>query len=168
MRADGKRSFLTDKVKSAGDLARELAAVRAKGGRVVFTNGCFDILHYGHVRYLEKARRLGDFLVVGVNSDLSVRRLKGPSRPVNRQRFRAAVVAALESVDGVVIFSEDTPLALIKKLKPDVLAKGGDWKKKDIIGSDFVEGRGGKVIPIAFEKGFSTTSIINNCQGNRR
>jgi len=168
MRAGGKRSFLTDKVKSAGELARELAAVRAKGGRVVFTNGCFDILHYGHVAYLEKARRLGDFLVVGINSDLSVRRLKGPSRPVNHQRFRAAVVAALESVDGVVIFGEDTPLALIKKLKPDVLAKGGDWKKKNIVGSDFVEGRGGRVVPIAFEKGFSTTSIINNCQGNRR
>lgn len=163
MRACRAGAVLEDKIKTPGVLGRELAKLRSRGKRIVFTNGCFDILHYGHVKYLEKAARKGDVLVVGLNSDASVRRLKGPDRPVNRQRCRAVVLAALESVDYVAIFGEDTPLGLIKRLKPDVLVKGGDWNKRDIVGSDFVLSRGGTVETIRFEKGHSTTTIIHNC-----
>jgi rfaE bifunctional protein nucleotidyltransferase chain/domain len=151
---------LAAKILPREKLSRRLAALRSRGKKIVFTNGCFDILHYGHVKYLEKAGRKGDILVVGVNSDSSVRRLKGSGRPVNSQVCRAAVIAALESVDYVTIFPEDTPLALIRSLLPDVLVKGGDWNKKDIVGSDVVENLGGKVFSISFEKGFSTTKII--------
>ncbi|MGE5307617.1 MAG: D-glycero-beta-D-manno-heptose 1-phosphate adenylyltransferase [Deltaproteobacteria bacterium] len=165
MRAGGTGSLLESKIKDPGRLERLLSSLRSKGKRIVFTNGCFDILHYGHVKYLEKARKQGDVLVVAVNSDDSVRRLKGPSRPVNGQRYRQAVLAALQSVDYVTVFTEDTPKSLIARLKPDVLVKGGDWKKSDIVGSDIVEKRGGKVLSIGFEKGFSTTRIIKNCRG---
>lgn len=161
MRAGGKGIVLENKIKAPLQLQRELDRLRRRGKKIVFTNGCFDILHYGHVKYLEKAGRKGDVLVVGVNSDASVRRLKGPSRPVNSQRWRAAVLAALQSVDFVTFFDEDTPLELIRRLKPDVLVKGGDWKKKDIVGSGFVESLGGKVFSIGFEKGFSTTKVID-------
>jgi rfaE bifunctional protein nucleotidyltransferase chain/domain len=149
------------KILLSSALARKLAVARSRGERIVFTNGCFDILHYGHVKYLEQARKKGDVLVVAVNSDNSVRKLKGAGRPVNNQRCRAAVLAALESVNYVTIFNEETPLELIKRLKPDVLVKGGDWNKKDIVGSDVVERRGGQVFSIPFVKGFSTTKIIH-------
>ena len=135
-----------------------------KRKKVVFTNGCFDILHTGHVTYLEKARKLGDLLVVGVNSDASVRRLKGPTRPVNSQKDRARVLSSLRCVDRVVVFNEDTPEKLIRKIRPDVLVKGGDWKKKDVVGAPFVESYGGKVCLIAFVKGFSTTGILAKIQ----
>ena len=132
---------------------------RACGKRVVFTNGCFDILHVGHIRYLREAKSLGDILVVGLNSDASVRSLK-PGRPVNREADRAEVLAALSFVDHVVMFNEKTPEKLIKKIRPDVLVKGGDWKVKDIVGGDFVKSIGGKVKNIPFVKGYSTTSLI--------
>jgi rfaE bifunctional protein nucleotidyltransferase chain/domain len=167
MRAGRKRAVLEDKIASASRLAGKLAVLRARGKKVVFTNGCFDILHYGHVKYLQTAAGKGDILVVGVNSDSSVKRLKGPGRPVNSQRCRAAVLAALQSVDYVTIFNEDTPLALIKRLRPDVLVKGGDWKKQDIVGSELVERCGGRVLAIRFEKGFSTTRIITQIAGSR-
>lgn len=130
--------------------------------KLVFTNGCFDILHLGHVTYLAQARQLGDALVVGLNSDASVRRLKGPSRPVNDQNARAKVLAALECVDYVVFFEEDTPLNIITQVVPDVLVKGGDYSIDNIVGADFVMQNGGNVLTIPFVDGFSTTSIIEN------
>lgn len=129
---------------------------------VVFTNGCFDILHYGHITYLAQARQLGDLLVVGLNSDLSVRRLKGESRPINNENTRALMLAALEMVDYIVIFEEDTPYNLITNVKPNILVKGGDYTIDHIVGADFVQQRGGKVMTIPFVQGFSTTSIIDH------
>ncbi len=152
---------MTSKIKGALPLSKILAGLQSKGRRVVFTNGCFDILHPGHVSYLEKASRMGDVLVVGLNSDLSVKAIKGKGRPINKERDRAYVLSALSFVDYVTIFGEDTPLLLIKKLKPDVLVKGGDWKTKDIVGGDFVRSRGGRVVSIKFLKGYSTSSLIS-------
>jgi D-beta-D-heptose 7-phosphate kinase/D-beta-D-heptose 1-phosphate adenosyltransferase len=137
-----------------------LATWRAAGERIVFTNGVFDLLHYGHVEYLEEARALGDRLVVGVNSDASVRRVKGPSRPLIREDERAELLAALESVDLVLVFEDDTPLALIEEIAPDVLAKGGDWTLERIVGREFVEARGGTVVSIRLREGRSTTAIV--------
>lgn len=128
--------------------------------RVVFTNGCFDILHVGHTRYLKEARALGDLLVVGLNSDESVRGLKGPSRPVQSQADRGEILASLGSVDFVVIFSESTPNKLIEQVAPDVLVKGGDWPVEKIEGHKFVLARGGEVKSLPFHPGHSTTSLI--------
>ncbi len=134
---------------------------RLKSDRIVFTNGCFDILHRGHVEYLQEAAALGDRLVVGVNSDASVRRLgKGDDRPINDQDTRAKVLAALRCVDAVVIFDEDTPLELITALQPDVVAKGGDWKPEQIVGADVVKARGGEVRSLKLVDGFSTTALV--------
>jgi len=141
--------------------AKALAArVQTAGGLVVFTNGVFDLLHPGHVRYLQAARRLGDALILGVNSDRSVRANKGPERPINPEHERAEVLGALACVDLAVIFDEDTPYALISQLQPDVLVKGADWGEHDIVGRDVVEARGGRVVRMELSKGFSTTSLI--------
>ena len=148
------------KVKKLSSLKRIAVALKKKGRKIVFTNGCFDILHYGHVMYLEKARRSGDCLIVGINSDLSVKRIKGQHRPVVNEFDRARVLAGLESVDFVAIFNEETPLKLIQALKPDLLIKGSDWKNKGIVGSDFVKTYGGKVLTIKLAKGRSTTNLI--------
>ncbi len=137
-----------------------LAAWRAAGERIVFTNGVFDLLHRGHVEYLEDARALGDRLAVGVNSDASVQRLKGPSRPLIPEHERAELLVALESVDMVAIFGDDTPLALIEEVAPDVLAKGGDWALDRIVGRAFVEARGGSVVSVRLREGRSTTTIV--------
>lgn len=134
---------------------------KKEGKKIVFTNGCFDIIHAGHVDYLEKAKLLGDFLVVGLNSDKSVKRLKGEGRPVNSQEERKKVLSALKPVDLVIIFDEDTPERLIKEIKPDVLVKGGDWKIENIVGADFVKSYGGEVYTIEFVYNTSTTKIIN-------
>jgi len=128
--------------------------------KIVFTNGCFDVLHYGHARYLFEARKLGDILVVGLNSDDSVRRLKGETRPVNGEYERAYLLAALACVDYVTLFEEDTPEELIKVVKPDVLVKGGDYDIHNIVGADFVMQNGGTVTTIPFVEGFSSTHII--------
>ena len=128
--------------------------------RLVFTNGVFDIVHPGHVRYLRDARALGDALVVAVNSDRSVRANKGPGRPINPEQERAEVLAALASVDAVVLFDEDTPREVIARLQPDVLVKGSDWAASDIVGRDVVEARGGRVVRMDFAAGFSTTKLI--------
>jgi len=133
---------------------------KEKGKKIVFTNGCFDIIHAGHVDYLEKAKSLGTFLVVGLNSDESVKRLKGPTRPVNPVDQRKKVLQALKPVDLVIVFEEDTPERLIKEIKPDVLVKGGDWKIENIVGADFVMSYGGKVYTIDFVYDTSTTKII--------
>jgi len=153
-----------DRVKERLQLACILARLRSEGKKIVFTNGCFDLIHPGHVRYLEKARSLGDILVVAVNSDVSVRRLKGPQRPILSELERCEIVASLHCVDWVTVFSEDTPLQIIQELAPDVLVKGGDWAKDQIVGRDFVEARGGLVVAIDFEQGFSTSEIIRRIQ----
>ena len=142
--------------------AEELNSFRRDNAqkKIVFTNGCFDILHVGHKRYLQQAATLGDILVVGVNSDASVRRLKGPTRPVNNEQDRAEMLSALGFIDYVVIFDEDTPYELIKKIQPDVLVKGGDYKPEEVIGKDIVEARGGRLELISFVEGKSTTNII--------
>ncbi len=135
-------------------------ALKLHRQKIVFTNGCFDVLHYGHVRYLLEAKKLGDILVVGLNSDESVRRLKGPTRPVNGEKERAFVLAALACIDYVVIFGEDTPKELIETVIPDVLVKGGDYDLNNIVGADFVTRNGGTVTTIPFVEGFSSTHII--------
>ncbi len=149
----------------------ELAAILRKhqdeGRKVVFTNGVFDIIHRGHVEYLNRARELGDFLVVAINSDSSVKRIKGQTRPVVAEDDRAFVVSNLKSVDYVCIFGEDTPYEVIKVLQPDYLVKGADWKVDDVVGKDIVEGRGGKVVTIEYMKGRSTTNIINKILSGR-
>ncbi|MCK9594685.1 MAG: D-glycero-beta-D-manno-heptose 1-phosphate adenylyltransferase [Candidatus Omnitrophica bacterium] len=153
--------MLEAKVKSLRRLAKEVSRLRRQGKKVVFTNGCFDLLHYGHLKYLESARSAGDILVVGVNSDASVKRLKGPKRPIVGQKYRVRLIAGLECVDYAVVFGQDTPLEVIKTVKPDILVKGADWKRSQIVGGDFVAKNGGKVLTIKFEKGLSTTSLIN-------
>jgi D-glycero-beta-D-manno-heptose 1-phosphate adenylyltransferase len=137
-----------------------VAAHRARGETIVFTNGVFDLLHPGHVKYLQDARALGDTLIVGVNSDASVRRNKGPSRPITPEGERAEMLAALQAVDAVVIFDEDTPAEVIRALQPDILVKGADWAADQIVGRDTVEARGGRVVRIALEQGHSTTAIV--------
>ena len=137
------------------------AKVRNENHNVVFTNGCFDVLHRGHVTYLAAARDLGDCLVVGLNSDASVRRLKGESRPINNENDRSLVLAALSFIDYIILFEEDTPKNLIEQVRPDILVKGGDYKIEDIVGADFVQKNGGKVLTIPFVDGYSSTKIIN-------
>lgn len=147
------------------DTAALRQELRMKPVRIVFTNGVFDILHAGHVTYLEAARALGDVLVVGLNSDASVRRLKGPSRPINTQDDRARVLSALRCVDHVIIFDDDTPLDVVTALLPDVLVKGGDYTRDTVVGADVVEDHGGRVEIIPLLEGRSTTSIIARSQG---
>jgi rfaE bifunctional protein nucleotidyltransferase chain/domain len=154
-------------------LTREAAAAairraRAEGRTVVFTNGVFDLLHPGHVRYLTQARALGDTLIVGLNADDSVRRNKGPARPITPQAERAEILAALECVDAVVIFPEDTPADIVRALQPDVLVKGADWPADQIVGRDTVEGRGGKVVRIPLEPGHSTSSLVERIKQTTR
>ena len=150
-----------DKIKDTASAKKEIELLKKKGEKIVFTNGCFDILHIGHARYLDSARRLGDFLIVAVNSDRSVKILKGPERPVIKEAERAEMIAALGCVDMVLIFNEETPYNVIKELVPDILVKGGDWKEEDIVGSDIVKNAGGAVKSITFVEGSSTTNIIS-------
>lgn len=151
-------------VKTFDTIESTLAPLRAQGKKIVFTNGCFDLLHVGHVRYLQEAHSLGDVLVVGVNSDASVKRLKGPSRPVQNESDRAEILAALGAVQFTVVFTEDTPANLIEKVRPDILVKGGDWKIDQIVGAPFVMSYGGKVMSLQFVDGKSTTKIIEKAQ----
>ncbi len=148
-----------DKIKARAAAATTVQQWQAQGHRVVFTNGCFDLLHFGHIAYLAEARALGDQLVVGLNASESVSRLKGPHRPINDEKTRAAVMAALQVVDLVVVFEEDTPYDLIAALQPDVLVKGGDWRPDQMVGSDIVLARGGTVQSLQFAEGYSTTNI---------
>lgn len=151
------------KLISLRSLCEKLKQTR-KGRKVVFTNGCFDVLHSGHVRYLKKARSLGDLLIVGLNSDASVRKIKGKGRPILPEAERAEILSALEAVDYLVLFNDATPEKLIRKIVPDVLAKGADWKEDDIVGSDVVKAAGGKVARVRLVKGKSTTNIIAKIQ----
>ena len=159
---------LDEKILGLEALLARLTRHRARGETIVFTNGCFDLIHPGHVRYLEAARDLGDRLVVGLNSDASVRRLKGPPRPVCTQEERAVVLAGLRSVDYVVVFDEDTPLALIDAARPDVLVKGGDWRVEQIVGREVVERSGGRVVTVPVVEGKSTTGILERIAGRLR
>jgi rfaE bifunctional protein nucleotidyltransferase chain/domain len=149
-----------DKIVSPGEALAIRERLRASGRKIVFTNGCFDLLHPGHLAYLREARDLGDFLIVGLNSDASVKRLKGPLRPVRDERERAVMLAALLMVDAVVIFGEDTPLELIKALRPDFLVKGGDWAPENIVGGAETIAAGGSVRSLSMMTGHSTTSLI--------
>jgi rfaE bifunctional protein nucleotidyltransferase chain/domain len=152
---------LKDKLIKKEAALRQLERLRGRGKKIVFTNGCFDILHPGHVDYLSQARDLGDFLVLGLNTDSSVRQLnKAPNRPINNEKTRAMVLAGLASIDAIVLFDEATPYELISYLKPDVLVKGDDYAVEDIVGYDVVKANGGKVITIPFLQGYSTTNLI--------
>ena len=142
------------------DAVSLVSRLRGSGRIIVFTNGVVDLLHVGHLRYLQDARTLGDALIVGLNSDRSVRRIKGPGRPITSEAERAEILAALSCVDGVVIFDEDTPRDLIMAIQPDVLVKGTDWAEDAIVGRDIVEARGGRVVRVALEPGHSTTSLV--------
>ena len=153
------------KIKTLQQAKDECERLKASGQKIVFTNGCFDILHPGHTRTLCAARELGDHLMVAVNSDRSVTALKGPERPVYGEQVRAELLAALSCVDTVFIFDEDSPLKVIQYLVPDVLVKGGDWSEETIIGADVVQKAGGQVKPIPYINGFSTTDIINKIRG---
>jgi rfaE bifunctional protein nucleotidyltransferase chain/domain len=144
-----------------------VTAARADRRRIVFTNGVFDLLHPGHVRYLQYARTLGDMLVVGLNADASVRRNKGPGRPITPESERAEVLAALECVDAVVIFGEDTPAEIVRLVQPDILVKGADWPADQIVGRDTVEARGGRVVLVPVEQGHSTSAIVERIRGLR-
>ena len=151
---------MTSKVKTIQELQPLLEILRATGKKIVFTNGCFDLIHTGHTRYLAIARSLGDLLVIAVNSDSSVRTIKGDKRPITPQAERAETLAALECVDFVTIFDEPDPFKIISALQPDVLVKGGDWPVEKIIGGDIVQARGGKVVNVPYVEGASTTGII--------
>jgi rfaE bifunctional protein nucleotidyltransferase chain/domain len=151
---------MKEKIKARKDLLGIIKQLKAKRKRIVFTNGCFDLLHIGHVRYLEKAKGMGNVLVVGVNSDTSVRKLKGPQRPILPEEERAEILSSLECVDYVTLFSEKDPLKLITSLHPDVLVKGGDWTKDQIVGREVVERSGGEVAIIPFVGKASTSNLI--------
>lgn len=150
---------------TAEQVRKMAEAVQASGGRVVLTNGVFDLLHPGHVEYLSHARALGDVLIVAMNSDRSVRAIKGPARPVTPESERAEILLALASVDAVVVFEENTPKEIIDSVKPDVLVKGSDWKEDEIVGRESVVARGGRVVRIAFRPGYSTTELIRRSRG---
>ncbi len=156
---------IQSKIQGRSQLTETAAHWRAQGERIVFTNGCFDLLHFGHVHYLAAARDLGHRLVVGVNSDASVQRLKGPGRPIQDERTRLHLLAALACVDAVVLFEEDTPYGLIAAIKPNVLVKGGDWLPAQIVGADLVLADGGEVCSLPFVEGFSTTKIEQKILG---
>jgi len=158
---------MTSRVLSLDDAVALVADLREAGKVVVFTNGVYDLIHPGHVRYLQRARSEGDALIVGVNSDRSVRANKGPGRPINPEQERAELIAALAAVDAVVIFDEDTPHVIISALQPDVLVKGADWAADQIVGRDVVEARGGRVVRATIEPGHSTTEIVARIRGAR-
>jgi D-glycero-beta-D-manno-heptose 1-phosphate adenylyltransferase len=169
-RRAGERSLVKTAaahVSSVDEAAGFAAEIRRRGGKVVLTNGVFDLLHPGHVRYLQDARALGNALIVAVNSDRSVRSNKGGDRPINPQHERAEVLLALACVEAAVIFDEDTPHAIVSRIQPDILVKGADWGEHDIVGRDVVEARGGRVVRIELSPGHSTTELIRKVRGGR-
>ena len=159
--------MLQNKIIPYSEIAELSQKLHQQGKKIVFTNGCFDILHCGHILYLEKAKALGDILILGLNSDASVKRLQGNNRPIVPEKERALVVAGLESVDYVCIFEQDTPYELIDLIQPDVLVKGGDWTIDKIVGADIVQKKGGKVLSLNYEQGFSTTNIIERIKQDK-
>lgn len=153
------------KIKKITQLKRIIPKLKGSGKKIVFTNGCFDLLHYGHIKYLEEAKAKGDILIVAINSDASVKKIKGKKRPIINEKDRIRQIAALGCVDYVVLFKEDTPLKTIKSIQPDVLVKGADWNKNSIVGRDIVLNRGGRVLTIKLAKGRSTTNLIKKIAG---
>jgi len=153
--------MMKNKIKKIESLKKLVSQLKAKGKKIVFTNGCFDILHFGHIYYLSRAKKKGDILIIAVNSDKSIRKIKGPTRPVQNQKDRTGILSALEFVDFITIFNEANPYSVIKDLKPNVLVKGADWKKKDIIGADIVRKYGGRVCTIKFLPNRSTTRTLS-------
>ena len=149
-----------EKIKDISGLKAAIKKARAGKKRIVFTNGCFDIIHKGHVQLLAQAKEKGDLLIVAVNSDNSVRRIKGEERPLTKEGDRLQVLAAMEMVDYVLLFSGETPANVIREISPDILVKGGDWEEKDIVGADFVKSKGGRVYSLPYLKGYSTSSLI--------
>ena len=152
---------MKSKLKTWEEITNIIKELKSQNKKIVFTNGCFDILHSGHVQYLAEAKELGDILILGLNSDSSVKRLKGNDRPINNEIERATVLSALCTISHIVIFKEDTPYKLINHIKPDILVKGGDWKPEDIVGSDIVSSYNGEVKSLSFVDGKSTTDIID-------
>ena len=155
------------KVKTLAELMKIVEELKREGRRIVFTNGCFDLLHLGHVRYLKEAKEQGDALLIGLNSDKSVSALKGSGRPLVKEKDRAEILSALAAVDYIVIFDEMTPERLIDKIIPHVLVKGGDWKKEEVVGRNTVEAHGGRVVIIPEIKGYSTTTLIKRVKGKK-
>jgi rfaE bifunctional protein nucleotidyltransferase chain/domain len=153
-----------DKIFTLPQLQQQLQVWRSQGQKIVFTNGCFDLLHLGHVDYLEKSRQLGDKLVLGLNTDASISRIKGPNRPLQDEMSRARVMASLLFVDAVVLFDDDTPLELIKAVQPDILVKGDDYTIENIVGQEVVTARGGEVKTVPLVKGYSTTNIVKKIE----
>ncbi len=139
---------------------------RKNGKKIVFTNGCFDLLHLGHIQYLKEAKSLGDILIIGLNNDTSVKKIKGPNRPIKDENSRKSILECFSFVDHVILFEENTPFELIKKIKPDVLVKGGDYQLDQIVGAKLVEDNGGKVMALSFEEGYSSTALINKIKAD--
>jgi len=156
-----------DRLKKWDEILAIIKDLKKQNKKIIFTNGCFDVLHKGHISYLRDAKALGDILIIGLNSDSSVKRLKGKDRPLNNQQDRAYVLSELESVSYIVVFEEDTPYDLIKWIKPDILVKGGDWQVKDIVGADIVIAEGGVVKSLAFQTGYSSTNIIDRIKDGK-
>lgn len=159
--------FLNKKILNRNTLSANLAIWKFKQQKIVFTNGCFDIVHLGHIDYLSKAKDLGDILIIGLNTDLSVQRLKGKNRPIVNENARAMLLASLTFVDAVVLFNEDTPYELIKIVQPNILVKGSDYEEEDIVGYDIVKSNGGSIKTIDYLEGFSTTSIIEKLKNGQ-
>lgn len=147
------------KIHTDTSILQTVTTWKAHDQKIVFTNGCFDLLHYGHIHYLAEAKSLGDKLIVGLNSDDSIRKLKGPHRPIKEENSRLFILAALQSIDAVILFAEDTPINLVKLIQPHIIVKGGDWQPKDIVGADIVLADGGTVKSLPFIKGYSTTNL---------
>jgi len=152
---------MKSKLRTWEEITAIVQDLKSQNKKIVFTNGCFDVLHAGHVKYLSEAKDLGDVLILGLNSDLSVKRLKGSNRPINSEEDRSTVLSALYSISYIVIFEDDTPYMLINHIKPDILVKGGDWKPEDIVGSDIVSSYNGEIKSLYYIKGKSSTDIIN-------
>lgn len=160
-----KLDIIKNKILSLLELKRQLASWKLKEKKIVFTNGCFDIMHLGHLDYLSKAADLGNVLIVGLNSDQSISHIKGPERPIIKQEQRSMFLASLQFVNAVVLFDEKTPYELIKFIQPDILVKGNDYKAEEIVGYDIVKEKGGEIITLEFLEGYSTTAIVNKIKG---
>jgi len=156
-----KNDAIQQKIHNFDAIQMQVQKWRVAQKKITFTNGCFDLLHYGHIHYLAQAADLADCLIVGLNSDASVKRLKGAHRPIKNEKDRAHILAALMFVDAIIVFEEDTPYTLIETIQPDILVKGGDWQPEQIVGADIVQGRGGKVLSLPFIEGYSTTFLEN-------
>ena len=159
---------INNKIYSLTELEKQVKQWNKENKKIVFTNGCFDIIHQGHIDYLAKARDLGDKLIIGLNTDLSVSSIKGPTRPIQDEKSRAIILASMQFVDAIVYFSEPTPYELIKAIQPDILVKGADYKPEEIVGYDIVKAKGGEIITLTYLEGYSTTNIITKIHSEKK